>query len=323
MTATGWVVIARSVSVGADTLRGMSAPVPVSLADDPADAPARRSRPALSPSRASDFKQCPLKYRLRAIDRIPEPPSRAAVRGTVVHAVLEDLFGLPAEQRHPEQAAALVPAAWERVRAGREGLDDLVAEGGPEALFAEVRRLVEGYYELEDPRRFEPESLEERVEVDLDGDVPLRGFVDRIDVAPSGLLRVVDYKTGRSPGPLHEARALFQLKFYALVILRTRGIVPAQLRLIYLADKILLTYAPDREELDRFERILTALWQAILEAGRTGDFPAQRNALCKFCDFKPLCPEYGGTPPPYPGWPRHNPEPVALGVPEVRPAEDT
>ncbi|APE34459.1 recombinase RecB [Nocardia mangyaensis] len=300
----------------------MSVPVPVSLADNPTDRPSPRSRPALSPSRASDFKQCPLKYRLRAIDRIPEPPSRAAVRGTVVHAVLEDLFGLPAAERDPARAALLVPDAWERVRGERDGLDELVAEGGPEALFEEVRRLVASYYELEDPRRFEPHSLEERVEVDLDGDIPLRGFVDRIDIAPNGMLRVVDYKTGRSPGPMHEARALFQLKFYALMILRTRDIVPAQLRLIYLADKILLTYTPDRAELDRFERILTALWRAIIDAGRTGDFPPTRGSMCRYCDFQHLCPEFGGTPPPYPGWPQQDSGPVPVGIPEVPPTED-
>ena len=308
------------MSVGADTLRTMSVPVSASLADDTADGPAPRSRPALSPSRASDFKQCPLKYRLRAIDRVPEPPTRAAVRGTVVHAVLEDLFGLPAAERHPARAAELVPGAWDRVRADRAGIDELVAEGGPEALFDEVRGLVESYYELEDPTRFEAHAREERVEVELAGDIPLRGFVDRIDVAANGLLRVVDYKTGRAPGPMHEARALFQLKFYALMILRTRDIVPAQLRLIYLADKVLLTYSPDRDELERFERILTALWQAILEAGRTGDFPPNRNTMCRFCDFQHLCPEFGGTPPPYPGWPQQ--APVGLGLPEARPAED-
>ncbi|MFD3702356.1 RecB family exonuclease [Nocardia sp. NPDC058658] len=296
-----------------------TADVPVANASD---APVHRSRPALSPSRASDFKQCPLKYRLRAIDRVPEPPSRAAVRGTVVHAVLEDLFGLPADERQPERAADLVPAAWDRVRADRDGLDELVADGGPETLFSEVRKLVASYYELEDPRRFEPHALEERVEVDLDGDIPLRGFVDRIDVAPNGMLRVVDYKTGRSPGPMHEARALFQLKFYALMILRTRDIVPAQLRLIYLADKVLLTYSPDRDELDRFARILTALWQAILDAGRTGDFPPQRNSMCRYCDFHALCPEYGGTPPPYPGWPTGDAAPTDLGLPQVRTPED-
>ncbi len=313
-----------NLSVGAVTVANMSVPLSASIADETSAEPVTRSRPALSPSRAADFKQCPLKYRLRAIDRVPEPPTRAAVRGTVVHAVLEDLFGLPAAERGPDRAAELVPGAWERVRAGREGLDELVAAGGPEALFDEVRRLVAGYYELEDPTRFDPDGLEERVEVDLDGEIPLRGFVDRIDVAPNGLLRVVDYKTGRAPGPQHEARALFQLKFYALVILRTRGILPAQLRLIYLADKVLLTYTPDREELDRFARILTALWQAILDAGRTGDFPPQRNSMCRYCDFHALCPEFGGTPPPYPGWPTRDATTtdIDLGLPLVRTPED-
>ena len=54
------------------------------------------SRPALSPSRAADFKQCPLLYRFRAIDRLPEAPSTAQLRGSVVHAALERLYGLPA-----------------------------------------------------------------------------------------------------------------------------------------------------------------------------------------------------------------------------------
>ena len=52
------------------------------------------------------------------------------------------------------------------------------------------------------------------------------GFVDRIDVAPTGEVRVVDYKTGKAPREFTESKALFQMKFYALVLLRTRGIVP-------------------------------------------------------------------------------------------------
>ncbi|MET7771099.1 PD-(D/E)XK nuclease family protein [Nocardia sp. NPDC005366] len=283
-------------------------PAPVST--PPADAentPAAvssevRRRPALSPSRAMDFKQCPLKYRLRAIDRIPEPPSRHAVRGTVVHAVLEDLYGLPAPDRSPERADTLVGPAWERVLADRPETAELFADEGVDGFLTEVRALVESYYRLEDPTRFDPESREVGVEVELDG-VLLRGFIDRVDVAPTGQLRVVDYKTGRAPGPTGETKALFQLKFYALVVLRTRGILPTQLRLIYLADEQILTYAPDEEELLRFERTLAALWAAITQAGRTGDFPPNTGWLCSYCEYKPLCPEYGGTPPPYPGWP--------------------
>src|SRR5881275_276979 len=70
---------------------------------------------SLSPSRAADFKTCPLLYRFRCIDRLPETPSRAATRGTVVHAVLEQLFDLPAAERTLEAARAMVPAAWRRV----------------------------------------------------------------------------------------------------------------------------------------------------------------------------------------------------------------
>lgn len=250
-----------------------------------------------------DFKQCPLKYRFRAIDRIPEPPSRDAVRGTVVHAVLEDLYGLPAVERLPERADTLVPTAWARVRAERPEVAELLADEQLDTFLGDVRALIRRYYRLEDPTGFDPESREARVEVELADGALLRGFVDRIDIAPSGALRVVDYKTGRAPGPTQETRTLFQLKFYALVLLRTRGIVPAQLRLIYLADEQILTYAPDEEELLRFERTLSALWTAILDAGRTGEFPPNPSWLCSYCDYKPLCPEFGGTPPPYPGWP--------------------
>ncbi|MGX1772178.1 RecB family exonuclease [Nocardia brasiliensis] len=266
-------------------------------------APASRSRPALSPSRAMDFKQCPLKYRYRAIDRIPEAPTRHAVRGTMVHAVLEDLYGLPAPERRPERADTLVVPAWARISADHPEVATLITDAELDGFLGEVRALVHTYYRLEDPTRFDPESREARVEVELDDGVLLRGFVDRIDVAPAGQLRVVDYKTGRSPGPTQETRALFQLKFYALVVLRTRGIVPAQLRLIYLADEQILTYAPDEAELLRFERTLSALWQAIRAAGRTGEFQPNPGWLCAYCDYKPLCPEFGGTPPPYPGWP--------------------
>ncbi|HEY6295695.1 MAG TPA: PD-(D/E)XK nuclease family protein, partial [Streptosporangiaceae bacterium] len=69
----------------------------------------------MSPSRAADFMTCPLLYRFRVIDRLPEPPSPATARGTLVHAVLERLFDLPAAQRSPEAARALVDPEWDRL----------------------------------------------------------------------------------------------------------------------------------------------------------------------------------------------------------------
>jgi putative RecB family exonuclease len=263
-------------------------------------------RPALSPSRAGDFKQCPLLYRFRAVDRIPETPDRAQVRGIVVHAVLEKLFGLPAAERVPDRADELIAPAWADLVEERHELAELF--DGPDdpelaGWLDGARGLLASYFELEDPRRLQPEACELRVETELASGLLLRGFIDRLDVAPTGEIRIVDYKTGTAPREFGEAKALFQMKFYALVLYRMRGVVPRQLRLMYLADRQSLVYTPDEAELIRFERTLDAVWQAILRAGRTGDFPANPGRLCDWCDHKSRCPAFGGTPPPYPGWP--------------------
>lgn len=268
--------------------------------------PAPVRRPALSPSRASDFKQCPLLYRFRAIDRLPEPQSTAQLRGSVVHAALEQLYALPAADRGPATALTLVTPAWERVIAERPEAAADIDPAVRDALLGEARALLSGYYRLEDPTRFDPQCCEQHVEVELDDGTLLRGFVDRIDVAPTGELRVVDYKTGKAPPEaraMAEAKALFQMKFYAVALLRSRGVLPSRLRLLYLADGQVLDYSPDLEELTRFERTLTAIWRAILAAGASGDFRPKPSRLCDWCSHRALCPEFGGTPPPYPGWP--------------------
>jgi putative RecB family exonuclease len=273
------------------------------MSDD--TAPVRR--PALSPSRAGDFKQCPLLYRFRAIDRLPEPPSTAQLRGSVVHAALEQLYALPATDRVPETALALVTPAWDAVVAEKPELAEEIAPELRDTLLDEARTLLSGYYRLEDPTRFDPQCCEQRVEVELSDGTLLRGFVDRIDVAPTGELRVVDYKTGKAPPAaraLAEFKAMFQMKFYAVALLRLRGVVPARLRLLYLADGQVLDYSPDLAELERFEKTLMAIWHAIQNAGQTGDFRPNPSRLCGWCTHQDLCPAFGGTPPPYPGWPQ-------------------
>ncbi len=259
---------------------------------------------SLSPSRAADFKTCPLLYRFRAVDRLPERPTLDALRGTLVHAVLERLFGLPRAGRTYAAAAGLVEPVWRQLReAARPGVELFAGDTDGSALagwLESARELLASYFALEDPTRIEPAAREELVEVVLDGGLRLRGYVDRLDVAPSGDLRVVDYKTGSAPREAFEAKALFQMKFYALVLWRTRGAVPRQLRLLYLRDREALSYAPDAEELRRFERTLHAIWAAISKARQTGDFRPSPSRLCAWCDHQALCPAFGGTPPPYP-----------------------
>lgn len=266
----------------------------------------RQARPpvALSPSRASDFMQCPLLYRFRVIDKLPEKPSAAATRGTVVHAVLERLFDAPAAERTSAGARAMVPGEWEKLLAKRPELAELFADDPQgERLatwLAEAEALVERWFSLEDPTRLEPADRELYVETVLDSGLQLRGFIDRVDVAPTGEVRIVDYKTGKAPRPQFAEGALFQMKFYALVVWRLRGVVPRRLQLVYLGSGDVVTYDPAEADLRGVERKLLALWEAIQLATETGDWRPRPTKLCGWCDHQAHCPEFGGTPPVYP-----------------------
>ncbi len=381
----------------------------------PGSAPGRGERhtgPSLSPSRAADFKTCPLLFRFRTIDRLPEKPTPDQVRGTLVHAVLESLFDLPAAERIPAAAAALVAPSWARLVEQEPALEALFVEsadapapapgaapataGAPAAgsapaasapstasarptataaaatvgslpgataagstptapaaagsaagstaevgaavsgtmgaaavalpgleaageaeriaaFLAGAGDLLAGYFAVEDPQRLEPAERESLVSTLVDDELLIRGYIDRLDVSPAGDLRVVDYKTGGAPREAFEGRALFQLKFYALVLWRTRGVVPRVLRLLYLKDAEICDYSPDAAELERFERTLVALSQAIERAKQDRDFRPKPSKLCGWCSHQQFCPEFGGTPPPYP-----EPRPEAAAPVEIQ-----
>jgi len=257
---------------------------------------------SLSPSRASDFMSCPLLYRFRVVDKLPEAPSIDAVRGSVVHKVLEDLFDLPAWERTHDRASLMLGPVWESLLAEEPELAEMFGGQAPDLAtwLEQCRELLGRYFRLEDPTRLEPAEREVHVGHRLGSGLTIHGYIDRVDVAPTGELRIVDYKTGRSPAEHFEAKALFQMKFYALVVWRTRGVIPRMLQLVYLGNGEMLRYEPEERDLVATERKIEALWRAIQRAHESGDWRPNRTALCGWCDHKALCPAWGGTPPPLP-----------------------
>lgn len=251
---------------------------------------------SLSPSRANDFLTCPLLYRLRSIDRLPEEPSLAAIRGTVVHSALERLFDLPPEERTLTSAeASYLVARTELIERDDASAAVLLADDADDPL-AKVSPLLRNYFSLENPQRLEPHARETPVSAELAPHFVARGFVDRIDQSPDGLIRIVDYKTGRSPGPGFESKTMFQMRFYALVWWRMTGVVPAMLRLVFLGDSQLVTYSPTEGDLQSTERKVLAIRDAISRAVYEG-FTPRKSKLCSWCAFQAMCPEFGGVPP--------------------------
>jgi putative RecB family exonuclease len=236
------------------------------------------------------------------IDKLPEPTSLDAARGTVIHSVLEQLFDSPAASRTIATAVEAVEPQWRELIATDPELAELIDADPSEftALLDSTRDLLRSYFTLEDPTRLEPAERELLVETTLPSGVRLKGFIDRLDRSPAGDLRVVDYKSGRSPSELFEGKALFQLRFYALMLWRETGVLPRVLRLYYLSDRETLDYSPDEADLRSLERQLDAIATAITTARTTGDWRHKPGKLCDWCSHHAVCPAFGGTPPPLP-----------------------
>ena len=306
-SAGRWPVIAGPLSVSSPTLPSVEETSTILASPAIPGQPDVGSRDdecgrSLSPSRAADFLSCPLLYRFRVIDRLPEAPSPAMARGTLVHAVLERLFDEPASSRNPQAAARLIEPEWDRLVASEPGLAGLFADDAErDDWLVQARTMIDRYFTLEDPTRLEPAHRELRVGAVLSSGLRLRGYIDRIDVSPGGEVRIVDYKTGTAPRADFEARAMFQMRFYALVLWRTSGTVPRLLQLIYLGNGEIMRYAPDEADLLATERKIEALWRAIERARAAGDWRPRPSKLCDWCAHQAICPSFGGTPPPLPG----------------------
>ncbi|HZA40531.1 MAG TPA: PD-(D/E)XK nuclease family protein [Actinomycetota bacterium] len=248
----------------------------------------------LSPSGATDFKSCAQLFKFRSVDRLPEPVTKASARGSLVHAVLERLFSEPAPTRTPGRALELLEALWREVRLEPDIRPGNLTDDDEKAWLAEGRHLLGNYFRLEDPRSVQASRLEWWVEYELP-EIHLRGIIDRVEERADGSWILTDYKTGRIPGESRELAAFFGLRFYALVCWRAFGVIPQEIRLVYLNDPAVLTLNPNERMMLAFERQIGALARAIKRALETNDWRPRPSPFCMSCSFQDLCPAWAPT----------------------------
>lgn len=248
----------------------------------------------LSPSSATDFKSCPQLFKFRAVDRLAEPVSGPAARGSLVHAVLERLFQEEPLMRTPGRSFELLRALWAEVREDQELRPAGLRAQDENAWLEQGTTLLGNYFKLEDPRTLNASRLEWWIEYELP-DIHLRGIIDRLEERPDGSWVLTDYKTGKVPGEARELAAFFGLRFYALVCWRAFGVIPHEIRLVYLSDPAVLTLQPHERMLVAFERQIQALGKAIKRAIQTEDWRARPSPFCMSCSFHARCPAWAST----------------------------
>ncbi|HET7523791.1 MAG TPA: PD-(D/E)XK nuclease family protein [Acidimicrobiales bacterium] len=249
---------------------------------------------SLSPSKVSSFKDCALSFRLSNIDRLPEPPSALAAKGTLVHRALELLMW---EEDPPDRTET---AALEKLdRAVPEILDgeeyaSLQLGADERAEFVDdAATLIRNYFTLEDPTQLRVIGTELRMSVEL-GTLKLSGIIDRLELDEDGELVVTDYKTGKAPRANLEQSRLTGVHFYAFLCERVLGRRPARVQLLHLREPIAISTIPSDQSIRGLQQQTLAIWTAVEQACRREDFRPKPGRLCDYCAYHEYCPAVGG-----------------------------
>ncbi len=250
---------------------------------------------SLSPSRVEAFTSCPMAFRFASIEKLPEPPSPHATKGSLVHRVLELLFTHQPHERVGDAIERSFQQAVAEYATDPEftllGLD----EAQQHAFVDDARTLVDSYLQMEDPTQVRDVGLELRLEAQV-GDLTLRGIIDRLELGPDGELIVTDYKTGRAPGIKWEQSKLGGVHFYSFLCESVLGRRPTAIRLMYLRSGETITVQPSEQSVRFITTRTTAVWKAVERACTTADFRPRQGPLCNSCAFQQWCPAFGGDP---------------------------
>ena len=270
-------------------------------------APSRGEEIRLSPSQLESVLTCPRQYFLKREAKAEPPRSSTTILGSVIHAVAEHAATGELDQ---STASALLDEVWDDIAFPAAWLS---ASERAEADAA-VERFVawQAGHDHADVVGVEV-PFEARLEVDGEV-VVLAGTVDRLERTPTGDLRVVDFKTGRTLPTQADAAASPQLGVYQLAIEsggfaeHAPGAHSAGASLVYLrhdstpgwpkdfrqpslTEKPHLSDDPAELEHPTWVHHQVAQARRVLAAG---SFDARPGSHCQRCPVRSSCPARSG-----------------------------
>jgi RecB family exonuclease len=271
-----------------------------------------------SSSRLETYAKCPLYFWAAYVmglepRELPHIGYDVLILGSIYHLVLERLYNCVPDG-DPDRLRAELPAIARQVYDAAPNdygfRPTPLWEREQEELTEVLRRTVEALIEVAGPYtplvQELPFGLRGQLPLILPGESPLllRGYIDRVDRAPDGRLRIIDYKAGSTPiraRDLSDGHRL-QLPLYALAAREALGAEvssgfywhigsgkPSQLKLE--------DYAPPgggKRGIAGAAETAVGYATAIGAAVRGGQFaPAPAEGVCpRFCPAAAFCERY-------------------------------
>lgn len=244
-----------------------------------------------SHSRLSTFEQCPLKFKLKYIDKLKPEIERSieAHLGGVVHEVLEWLYTEVKNKKLPslDHIIKIYAEKWQETFT-------------PEILIVKQNKTIQDYFNkgvqflidyYTKNKPFDDNTLEteKKIEITLDDSTKLIGFIDRlVHNLETQEYEVHDYKTANSMPLKEQIENDRQLALYSIAIKEIFG-QDKEVKLVwhYLAHNQKITSTRTQEQLTQLKEDTLEL---IKKIESTKEFPANKSILCNWCEYKNQCP---------------------------------
>ena len=265
-----------------------------------------KNLPVFSYSKMEVFKNCPLQYRYKYIEKkYSQDTSIALELGSLCHYVLEQKGKMivSGETVDYEKLNDIlmngVTETDEKTKEELLGVNQLKrkyfevwheADNASGASYDEKIKLFDKvlHNEMEETD-WKPTYFEKPFEFVWDNKVILKGFIDRIDTK-DGQYRTVDYKTSKKVYEQSKLATSLQFGVYALAILNEFGVLPieSEYRFILIDDK---QYALTKGWENRLIKAMDKVFGDIEASEKKSVFVPKPSPLCHWCNFCQTNPE--------------------------------
>ncbi len=248
----------------------------------------------LSYTALSDFKTCPLKFKLAQIDKIKTPRSKDAIFGTLLHDCLQLAFdprrALPATE---EEILNYFKNKWDReVYQGNEAEESMAFSSGV--------AILKDFFARNNPAEAKIVDLEKSFTIPValgQQEHQITGKIDRIDKLPDDSFEIIDYKTTKKMPSQQLVDNNLQLTVYHLGLVQLWPKIeeenrPVKVSLYFLKHDEKLSTQKTRDDLKEARLRLKEELAAIEKYQAQNNWQPTPNALCDWCGFKHLCPMF-------------------------------
>lgn len=243
----------------------------------------------LSHSMASLYEQCPRKWHWQYVKGIRVGSGIAALVGNFAHTILEYLYQEDPDGRTIDKAKEIAREHWPEMESNEHFIRHELTEEEVMQFKRDSFRNIHGLMQMEDPKSIEVIATEQKLDVVIDG-VRFGGLVDRID-QEDGVVRIVDYKTGKPGAKRYHADKARQLLLYAAMVRESLDLKPGRISLLFPSYLEEIERKATPSALSRTVNKYAKTWGNIQDSFKNDVWPPEPGPLCGWCDFVAECPE--------------------------------